>query len=53
MAKGGASGERESVDEVVEGGERSDFGDMLIGFAKAKGGDGDVSLLLYLDNILS
>lgn len=57
----GATGEREGVEEVVDGGESSDFRGICMGFAKANCSDGmedvedegDNELLLYSGNILS
>lgn len=57
--KMGVAGEREKVEEVVDGGERVDFKGMLMGLAKADCGEGteevedkgesDMSLLLSSD----
>lgn len=57
----GAAGEREDVEEVVDGGESSDFRGICMGFANANRSDGmedvddegDNELLLYSGNILS
>lgn len=40
MGKMGVEGEREKLEEVVEGGESVDFKGMLMGLAKADCGDG-------------
>ena len=59
MGMTGATGERDEVEEVVDGGESRDLSVMCKGFAKANRGDvmdsvedeGDSDLLLYSDNI--
>lgn len=56
----GSTGEREDVEEVLEGGESGDFRGIRMGSAKANCGDGiddvedegDNELLLYSGNIL-
>lgn len=63
MGKMGVAGERENLDEVVDGGESADFKGMLMGFAKADRGEGtddvedegesDKSLPLSSDSIRS
>lgn len=41
MEEMGEAGERENLDEVVEGGEGSDFREIRMGLIQAKGGEGD------------
>lgn len=62
MGDMGEAGERENLDEVVRGGEGSDFKGILIGFTHAKRGEGvkemvevgegDMSLMLWSDNMV-
>jgi hypothetical protein len=61
MADIGDAGEREKMDEVVEGGDGNDFKGIRIGFTHANGGEGvdeveevgegDMALMWWVDNM--